>query len=87
MWSRFEHHINQAFSYILLIYFYDTKVLQILYVTYYKLNAMICVSIFLLKDILNVISCVYIKKCFILNLVYFKLLTLRMGEIHVILQL
>jgi hypothetical protein len=83
----FEHHINQAFSYILLIYFYDTKVLQILYVTYYKLNAMICVFIYLLKDILNVISCVYTKKCFILKLIYFNLLTPKMGEIHVILKL
>jgi hypothetical protein len=64
MWSRFEHHIDQAFSNIILIYFYDTKVCQILYVTHYKLNAMVCVFIFLLKYILNLISCVYIKKMF-----------------------
>jgi hypothetical protein len=46
------------------IYFYDTKVVQILYVTYRKLNAMTCFSIFLLMVILNLFSCGYIKILF-----------------------
>jgi hypothetical protein len=46
MWSRFEHHISETFSNIVLTYFYDTKVVQILYVTYHKLNAMTFFSYF-----------------------------------------
>jgi len=57
MWSRFEHCIDYSFlNILLLIYFYHTKVVQILYVTYYKLNAIIYVFIILLKDILNLLS-------------------------------
>jgi hypothetical protein len=52
MWSRFEHHINETFSNMLLIYFYNTKVVQIMYVTYDKLNAMTFFFIFLFKNIL-----------------------------------
>ncbi len=64
MWSRFEHHIDWSFPNTLLLYFYDTKVVQFLYVNYHKLNAMTCFFIFLLTYILNLLSCVYIKKIF-----------------------
>jgi hypothetical protein len=60
MWTRFEHHIDQSCPNVLLIYFYDTKDVQILYITYHKLNAMAYLFIFLPKDILSLFSCVYI---------------------------
>jgi hypothetical protein len=54
MWSKFEHHIDQLFSNVFLIYFYDTKVIQNLYVTYHKLNAMMCFFIFQFTNNLNI---------------------------------
>jgi hypothetical protein len=65
MWIKFEHYIDHLFSKVLLNYFYRTKVVQILYVTYHELNAMTCFLIYLLKDNLKLLSCVYIKKYFI----------------------
>jgi hypothetical protein len=44
---HFQHTINLLLSY---------QVFQILYVTYYKLNAMTYVFIILLKDILSLLS-------------------------------
>jgi hypothetical protein len=32
MWNKFEHHIEYSFSKVFLIYFYDNKIVQILYV-------------------------------------------------------
>ncbi len=63
-------------------YFYDSKVVQTLYPTSHKLNVMTYVFIFLLQNILNILSCVHIQNDFIFKLdfgwtifwVYFTLL-------------
>jgi len=47
---------------------YDTKVFQILYSTYYKLNGGPCCCIFLLSQVYNLLSCVYIKNSIIFKL-------------------
>jgi hypothetical protein len=62
---------------------YDTKVFQILYSTYHELNRGPCFLIFLLSQVFNLFSCVYIKKIIIFKLhfgcitfcVYFTMLT------------
>ncbi len=69
--SNFKYEINLNAIFTLLVsnvfstYFYDTKVVQILNSTSHKLNAMTYFKIFLLEDILNLLSCAHIKKCFI----------------------
>ncbi len=60
--------LTQLVSNVFSTYFYDTKVVQTLYSTFYKLNALICVFIFLLQNILILLSCVHIKNCFIFKL-------------------
>jgi hypothetical protein len=47
---------------------YDTKVFQILYSTYHKLNGGPCFFIFLLTQVFNLLSCVYIKQSIIFKL-------------------
>jgi hypothetical protein len=46
---------------------YDTKVFQNLYSTYYKLNGGPWFFIFLLSQVFNLLSCVYIKILSFLN--------------------
>ncbi len=71
---KFEYEIGlntiltQLISNVLSTYFYDSKVVQTLWPTSHKLNVVIDVFIFLLQDILNFLSCVHIKNCFILKL-------------------
>ncbi len=71
--SNFKYEINlntilTLVSNVFATYFYATKVVQILDSTSHKLNAMTYFLIFLLQDILNLLSCVHIKKCFIFTL-------------------
>jgi hypothetical protein len=47
---------------------YDTKVFQILYSSYHKLNGGPCLFIFLLSEVINLHSSIYIK-----NIVIFQL--------------
>jgi hypothetical protein len=49
-------------------FIYDTKVFQILYSTYHELNGGPCFFIFLLTQVFNLLSCVYIKKIVIFKL-------------------
>ncbi len=53
------HLVSKIFS----TYFYDTKVIQTLYSTSHKLMGLTYGIIFILQDILNLFSCVHIKKC------------------------
>jgi hypothetical protein len=60
---------------------YDTKVFQILYSIYHKQNRRPCFFIFLLSQVFNLLSCVYIKKIIILKLHYFLCLLYFLGAL------
>jgi hypothetical protein len=57
----FNNILTQLVSKVLSTYFYDTKVVQILYPTSHKLNAFTYGFIFVPQDILNLLSHVHIK--------------------------
>ncbi len=54
---------SPSISNILLIYFYDIKAFQILYITYHKLNGGDNGFISLFTKVLNIFSCDYVKIC------------------------
>jgi hypothetical protein len=56
MFKSTSHHI------------YDTKVFEIWYSTYHRLNRGPCFFIFLLTQVFNLLSCVYIKNSIIFKL-------------------
>ncbi len=65
--SNFEYEVGlntiliQLVSNILSTYFYDTKVVQTLYPTSYKLKVTTYGFIFLLQNILNLLFCIHIN--------------------------
>ncbi len=60
--------LTQLVSNIFSIEFYDSNVVQTLYQTSNKLNVMTHVFIFLLQNILSLLSCVHIQNYFIFEL-------------------
>ncbi len=55
--------LNTILSNQFLTYFYDTKIFQILYSSYYKLKEELMVSSFHLTKVFNQISSIYVKIC------------------------
>jgi hypothetical protein len=64
----FEHQIDPIKFKSNFQLIYDTKVFQSWYSTYYTLNGGPCFFIFLLSQVINLLSCVYIKNYVILKL-------------------
>lgn len=59
----FEEHINQSISKLFLTYFYDTKVIEILYSNCHKPNGGHDYLIFLITKLFNLFFYMYVKNC------------------------